>query len=156
MNDEIEQYKLITEINEMNEFNIPNIYNPKPELAKSKSTSKTTQKQLRDKKRSLNALNRAGYLCEWDRNHTSFIRKSNGKTYTEPHHLIPLAFQGYFTNSLDVEANIVSLCSNCHNLAHYGKDSEELIKDLYELRKRELELAGICISEDELLCYYRF
>lgn len=37
----------------------------------------------------LNAIVEANYLCEADNNHLSFIRKTNGKNYTEAHHLIP-------------------------------------------------------------------
>ena len=63
----------------------------------------------RDRLISLNALMRANYRCEIEENHPSFLRKSTGKNYTEPHHLIPMAFQKQFEKSLDVEANIYCL-----------------------------------------------
>lgn len=46
--------------------------------------------------------------------------------------LVPLAYSDKFNVSLDVEENLVSLCSNCHNNLHYGKDFESLLKKLYK------------------------
>ncbi len=65
-----------------------------------------------------------------------------------------MAYQDLFEYSLDVEANIVSLCSNCHNQIHYGRGSETLIEMLYLERKQELEKNGISISLDGLLALY--
>lgn len=59
-----------------------------------------------------------------------------------------------FENSLDVEANIVCLCSNCHNRIHYGVDSDELVSRLYALRKSELEKVGLSIELKQLLKLY--
>ena len=56
--------------------------------------------------------------------------------------------------SLDREQNIVSLCSNCHNEIHYGKESEKLIKQLFEKRKNMLEKIDIRIDLDKLKKYY--
>ena len=60
-----------------------------------------------------------------------------------------------------VEANIVSLCSYCHNLIHYGADAEIVIRELWEDRKEELEAAGILemnngtrLTVDILLGFY--
>ena len=75
--------------------------------------------------------------------------------YVEPHHLIPISYQDYFDNSLDVEANIVSLCSNCHNEIHYGQDSGRLIEQLYKKRREELKKAGLDISLEQLLDLYK-
>ena len=70
----------------------------------------------RDPKNSAIALQRANYTCEHDPSHYTFIRKKDGTNYTEVHHLIPMCFQGRFKDaSLDHPANIVSLCSQCHN-----------------------------------------
>ena len=63
--------------------------------------------------------------------------------------------QDNFENSLDVQANIISLCSNCHNQLHYGEEIEGLLKKLYEARKLELQAAGIEITFQELLSMYR-
>ena len=74
----------------------------------------------RDRKKLVNALVHAGFVCELNPEHPTFKRKSSGKPYTEPHHLVPMSAQEHFKVSLDVEENIVSLCSNCHNHIHYG------------------------------------
>ena len=105
-------------------------------------------------KKKINALIRADFSCEIDGNHASFVSKSTLKTYMEPHHLIPIEYWRSFDNSLDVEANIVCLCSNCHNQIHYGLDSEDLIRKLYDKRKEELRQVGIPISLKQLLEVY--
>ena len=102
-----------------------------------------------------NALCNANYKCEICATHPTFIRKSNGKPYTEPHHLVPMSAQKDFNVSLDVENNIVSLCSNCHNQIHYGVDIECILKPLYEKRIELLKLVGIEITYNEIKNYYR-
>lgn len=110
----------------------------------------------RDPKISRNALIKANHLCEYDSTHPTFIRKRSNDNYTEPHHLIPMCFQDKFPqNSLDTEANIVSLCSNCHNRIHYGKDAPVLLKKLLADRKKYLEKLDIKIDEKQLLKLYK-
>lgn len=104
----------------------------------------------------INALAHAHYVCEIDGNHPTFIRKHSERTYTEPHHLIPLSYQEQFNVSLDVEENIVSLCSNCHNEIHYGKDADRLIRLLYEERKNALSTVCINVTLDDLLSMYGY
>lgn len=71
------------------------------------------------------------------------------------HHLIPLSTQDYFDFSLDIDANIVCLCPNCHRKLHYGNNiTRDLIK-LYEDRINYLRLSGIDISFDELIQLYK-
>lgn len=101
-----------------------------------------------------NALAIAEHKCEVDREHKVFIRRNSKYYYTEPHHLVPLSTHERFDVSLDVEENIVSLCSHCHNLLHYGADFEEVLKRLYEERKALLESVGIVISYEELRNLY--
>lgn len=108
----------------------------------------------RDRQIAINALAHAHYLCEIDNEHITFIRRNSDKPYTEPHHLIPMAFSDEFDVSLDIEENIVSLCSNCHNQIHYGKDAEVLLKKLYDERKDALKKAGINITFKRLLSMY--
>ena len=96
------------------------------------------------------ALSYAGFHCEIDEEHPSFIRRKNNLNYVEPHHLVPMKYSDVFDVSLDVPANIVSLCSNCHNEIHYGKNYERLIEKLYEKRKDLLKKVGIDITLDEL------
>ncbi|MDV8110420.1 DUF3578 domain-containing protein [Bacillus sp. BAU-SS-2023] len=111
----------------------------------------------RDTKVAANSIKIAEYKCEVDENHASFIRRSNGKNYTESHHLIPLNWQGDFEFSLDVEENICSVCSNCHNCIHYGSDEERvvLLKQLYNERKDHLDKVGLNTSFDDLKKYYK-
>lgn len=73
----------------------------------------------------------------------------------EPHHLIPLDYQYLFEFSLDVEANIICLCSNCHNEIHYGLNYKSLIKKFYNERKEPLEQCGIKIELEELYKLYQ-
>ena len=67
-----------------------------------------------------------------------------------------------FAKSLDVEANIVSLCSNCHNQIHYG-NGKDIISRLWDLRHAELAAAqidtttsGRLITKSELLKIYGY
>lgn len=108
----------------------------------------------RDRQVAINALAHAHYSCEIDKKHPTFLRKNSDKNYTEPHHLIPMAFSDEFDVSLDVEENIVSLCSNCHNQIHYGEGADVLLKKLYEERKGHLLRVGIDITFDRLLEMY--
>lgn len=108
----------------------------------------------RSTQRAINAMGRANYQCEINPEHESFVRRSNKKPYVEAHHLIPLAYWRDFEYSIDVEANIVALCSTCHNRIHLGEDSKDLVKTLYEKRKEELEQSGIGIDLDSLLNMY--
>lgn len=129
-------------------------YTPRPEKPKGCTVTYNKKVYSRNKNRAMRALKRADFKCEIDEKHPTFKRKKENITYTEPHHLIPVSKQEYFENSLDVEANIVSLCSNCHKLIHYGKDYKQLLEILYEQRKDKLKEAGIEVSWEQLLSYY--
>ncbi len=102
-----------------------------------------------------NALCNADYKCEAKCSNQLFVRKNGIDTYTEAHHLVPLCFQSFFENSLDVEANVVSLCPYCHSLLHYGSDIESVLRILYEQRITRLKKCGISVSFEELLLLYR-
>lgn len=108
----------------------------------------------RDRRVAINALALADYKCEVDANHPFFIRKNSNLPYSEPHHLVPVAYHKMFPFSLDVEENIISLCSNCHNQLHYGKDIRTLLTDMYEARKDLLHSVGIDVSLQELFKMY--
>lgn len=111
-----------------------------------------TEKMLpkRDPVKRKNSMVLAGYRCEIDPSHRSFISRGTGQLYVESHHLIPMEFYDDFDYSLDVEENIVCLCSNCHNEIHYGQDNGRLVHILYEARKDLLHDAGLDITEAEL------
>lgn len=102
------------------------------------------------------ALAHAEYKCEFSEGDRTFLRK-NGRPYTEPHHLIPISKYRNFEYSVDVMENIVSLCSHCHNLLHYGRfeDKVVLLKKLYDDRKVALEMVGLNISFEQLTEYYK-
>lgn len=108
----------------------------------------------RDRTTAFHALQLADFKCEISKDHKSFIRKSTNQNYTEPHHLIPMAYSDKFKVSLDVEANIVSLCSTCHNHIHYGVGAEDLLTALYYQRIKRLRAVGLDISLEELLQMY--
>lgn len=131
-------------------------YKEKPQKIRKPVIKDGVSVYLRNKQTAINALVHAHFVCEIDNEHPTFIRKNSDKTYTEPHHLIPMAFQDQFDVSLDVEENIVSLCSNCHNKIHYGRDADTLIRILYSERKVVLEKAGIVISMSDMLAMYDY
>ena len=127
---------------------------PIPKPQKPQGTLKTYT-YSRNKRVACNALQHANYQCEINSNHVTFIRKSNGTPYVEPHHLVPMAFQDDFDVSLDREQNIVTLCSNCHRKIHYGLDKEKVLRTLYKERKSALEDIGIEITVEELIQMYQ-
>lgn len=99
------------------------------------------------------AIKAAHYLCECDSKHTTFTAKNNNKQYMEAHHLIPLSNQKEFIYSLDVYANIVSLCPVCHRLLHYGieKEKRDLLESLYKDRYIRLGNSGIELNKKDFL-----
>lgn len=103
-----------------------------------------------------NALRLADYKCENPLCTTLlFLRKDGKINYTEAHHLIPLQYQNNFDFSLDVEANVVSLCPNCHCMLHYGQDKSDLLRRLYDNRIERLKNCNLDIRFEDLLLMYR-
>lgn len=100
-------------------------------------SANTSESYPRKQRTALNALEIADFKCEceFDPTHRTFIRKRDSMPYTEPHHLVPLEYYAEFDVSLDVEENIVSLCSTCHNQLHYGKAIEIILEPLYNSRQ---------------------
>lgn len=130
-------------------------YKRKPVKKKKPKKKNSYNVYFRDKKISLNALSQAEYKCEIDIEHRLFVRKNANIFYTEPHHLVPMEYSDQFDVSLDVEENIVSLCSHCHNEIHYGRDRYKLIEHMYNMRKQLLESVGIIITLEELYQMYK-
>ena len=112
------------------------------------------QKYKRNIAKAKQAIILSDFNCEIDSNHQSFISK-NGYKYMEAHHIIPISAQNDFNYSLDVAANIVSLCPICHRKLHHGKNIEFELELLLELRKEKLEKSGIKVNAEELLNYYK-
>lgn len=137
--------------------NEENLYSGRPKDKKNPIIDGTgSEKYPRDPTVAARALKIAGYVCEVNSEHPSFIRKSDGENYTEPHHLIPISAYKEFQYCLDREENICSLCSNCHNLLHYGIDSgrEQILRDLYDERTEILNKVGLSIDFEKLKTYY--
>lgn len=140
----------------INENNITNFeYKCKPQKIIETTIKNNKKLLLRDKGKALNALVKANFQCEANCGNKLFKRKNSDKDYTEVHHLIPTKYYKNFEFSLDIEENLVSLCSHCHNLLHYGNDPSVILKKLYDKRKKLLELCGINISFEELLKMYK-
>lgn len=126
--------------------------------AQAMTTSSKTGREIpkRDPQRAADALAHAGFQCEYDNTDRTFLRK-NGNPYTEPHHLIPISKYRDFEYSVDAMENIVSLCSHCHNLLHYGRfeDKVPILEKLYEERKDALHACGLDLTLEQLKSYYR-
>lgn len=112
------------------------------------------RKQKRDARIGRYTIKCARYKCEVEETHRTFISRGSDKPYLESHHLVPIRAQNNFVHSLDVPANIIALCSTCHNEIHYGKDTKQLIRRLHNERRERLEKAGIKVETDELLRLY--
>ena len=93
------------------------------------------------------------FLCESNPEHQTFIASSSRKPYMEGHHLIPISMQDEFSNSLDVYANIVSLCPICHRLLHFGQkeDKKKMLVHLFDERKDRLIDSGIHVGDKEFM-----
>lgn len=117
------------------------------EKEEARLTKKGRKIYPRKKSVSINALKRANNQCEYNCKHASFFRRNTNIKYMEPHHLIPLQYHEEFEWSLDVEANVVSLCSECHNQIHYG-DGKKILKELWKKRRTELAAAKIDRMKD--------
>lgn len=122
------------------------------------TTSAKTGREIpkRNPQTAADALAHADYLCEYNDKDRTFLRK-NGRAYTEPHHLIPISKYHDFDYSVDVMENIISLCSHCHNLLHYGRfeDKIPLLTKLYNNRIEALRKCGLDFTLEQLKSYYR-
>lgn len=128
-----------------------------PKGKPAKTSASGTSSYRRDSKTSKIAIVKAKYKCEIDGSHEDFISRITGENYVEAHHLIPMEYQDDFTNSIDVEANIVSLCVGCHKKLHHATYSviEPLIEKLYDDRIDRLIECKIDLAQDTLLNYYK-
>lgn len=131
--------------------------NHKPKQKSVKYTSTISSSPSRDGFTSKRALAVASYLCEIDKEHEYFKSKASQENYVEAHHLIPIQATDDFDLSIDVEANIVSLCPNCHRKLHLAEFSEvkPLLEKLYSKRKNDLEACEIGLTFEHLISYYR-
>lgn len=111
----------------------------------------------RDNVKSAQAIVQVDFKCEVDNSHQYFISKKTGENYCEAHHFIPMAVQCKYKVSLDVYANLVSLCPVCHRILHHGKveDKKEILERIYNNRITRLNACGIFVTLDELIKMYR-
>jgi len=134
------------------------------EYQKAASSPKAQQDQVtyegkrykRDASLAATSIKTAKHQCQFDEKHESFISGSSGKPFVEVHHLIPISRSEDFENSLDVSANLVVLCPNCHRAIHYG-DTDikiKLINKFFNERVSSLNDSGINIKIEELFNYY--
>jgi 5-methylcytosine-specific restriction protein A len=112
--------------------------------------------QTRNNRKSIikdQVIHAAHFSCECDTAHISFTSNATLQRYVEGHHLIPLQRQGLFPHSLDVYANVVSLCPNCHRLLHLAvkREKQFYLDRLFDNRKDRLTSSGIDISRNEFL-----
>ncbi len=99
------------------------------------------------------AIEMAGYRCEMDASHKSFISGRTNKPFMEGHHALPMNAQPHFNVSLDIYANIICLCPLCHRKIHYGlkDDRVNMIGQLYDKRINRLVNSGIEISKENFV-----
>jgi len=97
------------------------------------------------------AIEYAGYECEINACHESFVAEKTKKPYMEGHHTLPMSLQDNFDVSLDIYANIVCLCPVCHRRIHYGLkcDRKEMVDRIYDNRADRLANSGIILSRQE-------
>lgn len=100
------------------------------------------------------------YTCQYAKytgeKHASFLAK-NGKPYVEAHHLIPMkAARDFFPKNLDIPANIVCLCAECHAKLHHGDLAvrKQMLKTLYDKYIEGLNDEDLFISFEELFEKY--
>lgn len=128
-----------------------------PQPPPPKSTALGSGGYQRDPKIAAHALTLADFKCEIDPNHKTFTSGAKGHQYVEAHHLIPMSQQGSFSVSLDVSANIVALCPNCHKLLHHGTAEEKRphLKALLKPRQDRLQEKNIQIEAKDLAKIYK-
>jgi 5-methylcytosine-specific restriction enzyme A len=111
----------------------------------------------RDPQISGGAISKAGYLCEVDPSHISFVARTTKKNFVEAHHLIPLQFQEQFAVGLDVVENVIALCPMCHRKLHHGRiaDKAKILLPLQTARATGLKGRGLQTSSEQLVSFYR-
>ena len=131
------------------------VYKKKNTVAKKQQ--RTANNYIRDPQAAAYVKQQAGYKCEFNKDHKTFISDISGKQYVEAHHLIPMKYQDQFEYSLDIPENIVALCPNCHRAIHHGtKDcKKKIITALFNKRKKILKDNGINIDIEALTEMYK-
>ena len=102
------------------------------------------------------AKEQANWKCDMDADHITFTSQFDDNPYMEAHHLIPMAVQDFYENSLDFVGNIICLCPTCHRKIHYAidLDKKEMLQGLFKKRKQAYEDKGISITLQDLYKHY--
>ncbi|WP_187152053.1 HNH endonuclease [Treponema endosymbiont of Eucomonympha sp.] len=95
--------------------------------------------------------------CEITEGCKYFTAKENGQTYLELHHFIPREFSNDFDSSIEILANYIALCPNCHRKIHLAVDNERkhLIRLLFNVRQESLKANKLDIDLTKLFEYYK-
>ena len=116
------------------------------------------EKYGRSRRVASRAIKYANFKCEISSYHEHFKSAATNLNYVEAHHLVPMEYQRIFKYSLDVEANINSLCIVCHKVLHHGtlEAKESILRRLYDQRKERLKACNIEIDTfNQMLEYYK-
>lgn len=104
------------------------------------------------------AREKSNYRCELEQYKCCryFTSKTTKHNYVEVHHFVPREFRNNYENSIDVLANYITLCPHCHKMIHLATDREriDIIRYIYNQRKKRLEACGIDVELQEMLEYY--
>jgi 5-methylcytosine-specific restriction protein A len=100
------------------------------------------------------AIKKAGFKCELNNEHETFLTESC-LNYVEGHHIIPVELYTEFANDIDHWSNIISLCPNCHRKIHLANKEikKEIISKIWATRG-ELLKENFSIEMNELINYY--
>jgi len=127
-----------------------------PKLKSDKKKTKNGSSYPRNPLESIAAKEKSNYKCDMDNSHITFISTKNQMPYMEAHHLIPMAAQDYYDNTIDFADNIVTLCPNCHRKIHHASLQEKAVMIDYLFKQHEnlYESHGIKINKKTLMNYY--
>lgn len=125
--------------------------------ARQEQAEYTVTKYPRSPTLALNAIKREAYKCQVNPEHETFISSSSNTPYMEVHHLIPICYSDEFKNSIDIDANLIVLCPNCHRMIHFSTNEEKLklLTKFHKEKSEKLKEDGIDVSLDKLLGYYK-
>lgn len=126
-------------------------------VSKPEKRDSSTGQYKRNPNVALNSIIHENYECAISIDHKYFESRRMNENYVEAHHLIPMRYQDDFENSLDVEANVVSLCPVCHKILHHGVllEIKHLLEILHGKRKERLKQCGLEITIEELIKLYK-
>ena len=157
-NDDFEDQQKIQESEPATRFELLGAMD-KPLTIVSGSQGKTIAKDARISKA---ALKQKKYVCQINPKHETF-QTTQGVPYMEGHHLIPCTIfnaENYWNHNgknIDCLENIVCICPTCHRAVHFGdrQTKEKMVRIMYEQQTKQLEKAGITITEQTLLGLYK-